>query len=110
MSYHVIDVQFKLTVCDNLFLFICFTENLAFNKPAWQSGTVESDSGADRAVDGQYTDLRWRGGQCAMPYGGQTAEWRVDLGGVKNIHHVFVQYATNNDVWGTLSYNLIHSI
>ena len=62
-------------------------------------------------MDGQYTDLREWAGQCAASDVGQSkAEWRVDLGGVKNIHHVFVQYATENDLWGTLSYNLIHSI
>ena len=88
-----------------------YTENLALNKPAWQSSSVRSYSGAHRAVDGQYTDLRWSAGQCAASGGGQNkAEWRVDLEGVKNIHHVFVQFATNNDPWGTLSYNLIHSI
>ena len=86
-------------------------KNLAFNKPAWQSSTYASDTGADHAVDGQYTDLRWWARQCAVSEWGQrTAEWRVDLGGVKNIHHVFLQYATNNYLWGTVSYNLIHSI
>ena len=93
-----------------LIILICFTENLALNKPAWQSSTFGSYSGADRAVDGQYTDLRWRAGQCAASDWGQTAEWRVDLGGKKNIHHVFVQYATHNYVWGTVSFNFIHSI
>ena len=94
-----------------LHLLKCFTENLALRKPAWQSSSRDSYSGADRAVDGQYTDLRWWAGQCAESLWGQsTAEWRVDLGGIKNIHHVFLQYATNNDPWGTLSYNLIHSI
>ena len=92
-------------------MFICFTENLAFNKPAWQSSTFENFTGANRAVDGQYTNLRWRAGQCAASdWKQRTAEWRVDLGGVKNIHHVFLQYATNHEQWGTLSYNLIHSI
>ena len=110
MSDHVIDVQFKLTVCDSLLLSIRFTENLAFNKPAWQSSTYEYYTGADRAVDGQYTDLRWWAGQCAASYGVQTAEWRVDLGGIKNIHHVFVQYATENRVSGNVSFKSIHSI
>ena len=106
----MIDDQFKLTVCVSLLLFICFTENLALNKSAWQSDIFESYTGADRAVDGQYTDLRWWAGQCAESREGQTAEWRVDLGGVKNIHHVFLQYATHNVVWGTASFNLINSI
>ncbi|XP_078329080.1 uncharacterized protein LOC144623957 [Crassostrea virginica] len=86
-------------------------ENLALNKPAWQSSTIESYTGADRAVDGQYTDLRWwTGPSAASDVRQRTAEWRVDLRGVKNIHHVFLQYTTHNDLWGTLSYNLIHSI
>ena len=106
----MIDVQFNLTVCKSLVFLICFTENFALNKPAWQSGTFESYTGADRAVDGQYTNLGEWAGQCAASEWGQTAEWRVDLEGVKNIHHVFVQYATENDVWGTLSFNLIYSI
>nr|XP_022310878.1 uncharacterized protein LOC111116169 [Crassostrea virginica] len=74
-------------------------ENLALHKSAWQSSTLWSDTGADRAVDGQYTDLDVWAGQCASGWGQRTAEWRVDLGGVKNIHHVFVQFATDNKVW-----------
>ena len=89
-------------------VYICFTENLALHKQAWQSSTFESYTGADRAVDGQYTDLRVLAGQCAMAdWEPRTAEWRVDLGGVKNIHHVFLQYETNKFVWGTASFNLI---
>ena len=107
----MIDVQFKLTVCDSLLLFICFTENLALHKPAWQSSTYGPYTVADRAMDGQYTDLREGAGQCASSgWRQRTAEWRVDLEGVKNIHHVFVQYATDNDVWGTVSFNLSNSI
>ena len=96
-----------------LHLLKCFTENLALHKQAWQSSTLRSYSGADRAVDGQYTDLNeWEdGGQCATSDGGQrTVEWRVDLGGVKTIHHVFLQYATDNNLWGTASFKLIHTI
>ncbi|XP_078327835.1 uncharacterized protein LOC144623310 [Crassostrea virginica] len=73
-------------------------ENLALHQPAWQSNTWESDTGvsytADLAVDGQYTDLAWDGGQCAVSDGGlTTVEWWVDLIGVKNIHHVFIRHA-----------------
>ena len=78
------------------------TENLALQQTAWQSNTFDFDTGADRAVDGRQRDLRLDGGQCAASDGGKTAEWRVDLGGVKNIHHVFLQYATGNRVWGIL--------
>ncbi|XP_078330382.1 uncharacterized protein LOC111112904 [Crassostrea virginica] len=67
-------------------------ENLALHQHAWQSSTRESYTGvsytADLAVDGRYTGI------CADSafYGLQTAEWRVDLGGVKNIHHVLIQH------------------
>ncbi|XP_078330368.1 uncharacterized protein LOC144624439 [Crassostrea virginica] len=67
-------------------------ENLALHKPAWQSSTWRpSFPGlsytADRAVDGQYT------GPCAESGVGQTTvEWRVDLGAVKNIHHVLINH------------------
>ena len=65
-----------------------FTENLALHQPTWQSGSMAF--GADLAVDGRHR------GQCAYSYGGQSAEWRVDLGGVKNIHHVLIQHASRS--------------
>ena len=78
------------------------TENLALLQRAWQSSTRKSYSGAERAVDGRYTDLRFNGGQCAVSgVRHATAEWRVDLGGVRSIHHVVIQYATDNEVRGT---------
>ena len=61
-------------------------------------------------MDGRYTDLSEGGGQCAASNYGQTAEWWVDLGGVKYIHHVFIQFMTDNKVWGIVSYRLILSI
>ena len=79
------------------------TENLALHKPAWQSSTLSSGyTEADRAVDGLYTDRKRYGGQCAVSAWRQTAEWRVDLGGVKNINHVFLQHANCISMLGIL--------
>ncbi|XP_078330371.1 uncharacterized protein LOC144624442 [Crassostrea virginica] len=84
-----------------LFLSVQAYENLTLHQPTWQSSTYRSYTGAERAVDGQYTDLAWYGRQCAGSELGQTtAEWRVDLGAVRSIHHIVIQYATGNIVWG----------
>ncbi|XP_078328505.1 uncharacterized protein LOC144623749 [Crassostrea virginica] len=92
-----------LLVCCGWTLLRCLSvqayENLALHKPAWQSSTWESYT-ADLAVDGRYTNLMFIGGQCAMSdWGLPTAEWRVDLGGVLSIHHIVIQYMTENEVW-----------
>ena len=84
------------------------TENLALHQPAWQSSTHFYGYTADRAVDGMYIDLSAWGGQCASSDMEQTtAEWRVDLGGVKNIHHVFLQHATGISMLGILFLKII---
>lgn len=52
-------------------------------------------------MDGLYSNLSGIGGQCAISgYGRTTAEWRVDLGEIHSIHHIFIQYLTENAVWG----------
>ena len=78
------------------------TENLSLNQPTWQSSTLRSGTGAERAVDGQYTSMEWDGGQCAVSYGEYRAERWVDLAGVRSIHHIVLQYMTRNIVWGTV--------
>nr|XP_022303537.1 multiple epidermal growth factor-like domains protein 10 [Crassostrea virginica] len=96
-----------LLVCCSWVALLCPSvqayENLALHQPAWQSSTAGPYT-AYRAVDGLYTNLRLDGGQCAVSFWGQTAEWRVDLGEVRNIHHVLIQYMTNNDVWDENNY------
>ena len=72
-------------------------------RPAWQLSpyTYISGWGADKAVDGRYTDLDARGGQCTQSADGNTiAKWWVDLGEVVSIHHIFIQYRTANINWG----------
>ncbi|XP_078328600.1 uncharacterized protein LOC111112278 isoform X2 [Crassostrea virginica] len=59
--------------------------------------------------------LRWHEEECmASSWELTTVEWRVDLGAVKSIHHVFIQYMTENLVWdkdnGYTAYSLGFSV
>ncbi|XP_078327834.1 uncharacterized protein LOC144623307 [Crassostrea virginica] len=76
-------------------------ENLALHKPTWQGSTYLFYT-AEHAVDGQYA-----GGLCAGSNRGQTTEWRVDLGGVKNIHHVVIQHDSKS-ILGMISFKIIN--
>lgn len=87
-----------------------FTENLALKKEAWQSsglyntlnGSIEYHFGADLAVDGLKQNLSWKGEHCAVSLGFSTTEWRVYLGGILSMHHIFILYKTENVVWGAV--------
>ena len=83
-----------------------FAENLALKKSTWQLHSFDNvHSLGDRAVDGKRSNLTWAGGECsASAIGESTAEWRVDLGNVLSIHHIFIQYATNGQEWGEIFY------
>lgn len=77
---------------------ILLTEIIAFNKPTWQR-YPHSIWGMDHAVDGNKSDLD--AGSCTISADTQTTpEWRVDLGRVFRIHHIFIQYRTANNIWG----------
>lgn len=83
-------------------MFLCvFLENVALNKPAWQQDAI-FNSMANRAVDGRKTKLYFYGGECANSDFKSTTEWRVDLKGILSIHHILIQFATDNKNWGTI--------
>lgn len=76
-----------------------FSDNLALRKSAWQSSTYLG-YGANKAVDGSYTKLYATGGQCSISGNNKdTAEWRVNLGNIFSIHHIFIQYRTEKLIW-----------
>ena len=82
-------------------VFIYFAENIALNKTAWQQDTLLSFTAA-RAVDGRKDSLSIFGSDCVTSRYNFTAEWQVDLEDVVSIHHIFIQYATDNLPWGTV--------
>ena len=76
-----------------------FAEDLAFNKPTWlQVPYPNNPFKAEYAVDGN-TKL------CAISADRQSmAEWRVDLGGIFSVHHIYIHYRTDNLFWGIYLY------
>ncbi|XP_056002342.1 coadhesin-like [Ostrea edulis] len=75
-------------------------ENLALQRPAWQSHDYhgkETEWGAAKAVDGKYIDRSSGGNQCTISANDEpTATWRVDLGGVVSISVISIYYRTDN--------------
>ncbi|XP_061166271.1 receptor-type tyrosine-protein phosphatase epsilon-like [Saccostrea echinata] len=74
-------------------------KNLALERPAWQEHKFPTKPiawGADKAVDGKYSDRSAGGGQCTISDGKETATWTVDLESVASISHVNIFYRTDN--------------
>ena len=66
--------------------------------------TYNSNTGAEKAVDGLKSDLSVNGGQCAIAGSGlKTATWRVDLRDISSIHHMTIYYRTENLPWGHMN-------
>nr|XP_022306274.1 multiple epidermal growth factor-like domains protein 10 isoform X3 [Crassostrea virginica] len=72
---------------------------MALGKSVWENTPWPGEENwrGDNAVDGRYTNRSAQGGQCVISYGKvENATWRVDLGGVVSISHIYIYYRTEN--------------
>lgn len=83
---------------EDIHLFFFQTENIGLNKSAWELYPIsDTRLGAERAVDGLYSDLSAAGRQCVISANFKsTAEWRVDLGRIHIISHIVIHYRTEH--------------
>ena len=82
---------------------ICVLENAALNKPSWQDDDFFNFT-AHRAVDGRKSSLTVYGEDCVNSDLKNTTEWRVDLENMLSIHHILIQFATDDKDWGTICF------
>lgn len=99
----LITIIFVFHVVDNIQLrreAFYVVDNLALNKPTWQSSTYSNYS-SDRAVDGKMNLRMALGGQCAISDGDfQEVKWMVDLGEVYAIHTIFIYFRIEHSTIG----------
>lgn len=72
---------------------------MALHRPVLEDSpwTGIEDWRGRKAVDGRYNDRSAAGGQCVISENNRkTATWRVDLGDVVSISHIYIYYRTDN--------------
>lgn len=83
-------------------------ENLAFNKPTWQ--TMEKTS-SQYAVDGRREDDSANGDLCAESYGSKENTWLVDLEAIQSISRIVIYHKTGGGSFGkSITIILVKSI
>lgn len=90
--------------------FCAFTVNVALHKPAYQQNAYRVGDlyDASNAVDGNKSDLSWRGGQCVISADHKyTATWWVNLTSIHSIHHITIYYRTDNVAWRKLLTDIV---
>ena len=83
-----------------------FLENVALNKSAWQNDT-DFNYLAHRGVDGRKSSLLVLGEESVTSHYSVISEWRVDLENVLSIHHITIQFATNNKSWSMIVFRFL---
>ncbi|XP_061194951.1 protein draper-like [Saccostrea echinata] len=89
--------------CTNGNVILLGKDNLALNRPTWQSNQYNPDDNlfdSSNAVDGLKTDLSAWGGQCSISSDGySTSTWWVILDAIYSIHDIRIYYRTDNNAW-----------
>lgn len=88
------------------YFFLSVTENKALNKQAWQMYPRNGWDGwgDQKVVNGLKSYLDDLRGTCTISADVKlTAGWGVDQGNILSIHHIVMQYRTDNHRWGMFS-------
>lgn len=110
MSCHIL---YAVPKCNDMqhhfvhnYFFLSVTEINALNKQAWQMYPRNGWDGwgDQKVVDGLKSYLDDLRGECTISADVKlTAGWGVDQGNILSIHHILMQYRTDNHRWGMFS-------